>query len=96
MLDVQTTELFDQWLSDLTNRAARARITSSIDRLSCGNAGDVRAVGEGVSEMRIDTGPGYRVYYKQTGRTMIVMLCGGDKSSQDEDIKNAKRIAAGL
>jgi putative addiction module killer protein len=96
MLDVQTTELFDQWLSDLTNRAARARITSRIDRLSWGNAGDVRAVGEGVSEMRIDTGPGYRVYYKHTGRTIIVILCGGDKSSQDKDIKKAKRIAAGL
>lgn len=64
--------------------------------LSCGNAGDVRAVGEGVSEMRIDTGPGYRVYYKQTGKTILVILCGGDKSSQDKDIKKAKRIAAGL
>jgi putative addiction module killer protein len=96
MFDVQTTELFDQWLSDLTNRAARAKITSRIDRLSCGNAGDVKAVGEGISEMRIDTGPGYRVYYKQTGTTIIVILCGGDKSSQDKDIKKAKRIAAGL
>ena len=88
MFDVQTTELFDQWLSDLTDRR--------IDRLSWGNAGDVKAVGEGVSEMRIDTGPGYRVYYKQTGRTIILILCGGDKSSQDKDIKKAKQIAAGL
>jgi putative addiction module killer protein len=96
MFDVQTTELFDQWLSDLTDRRARARITSRIDRLSQGNAEDVKAVGEGVSEMRIDTGPGYRVYYKQTGRTIIVILCGGDKSSQDKDIKKAKQIAAGL
>ena len=96
MLDVQTTELFDQWLSDLTNRAARARIISRIDRLSRGNAGDVKAVGEGISEMRIDTGPGYRVYYKQTGRTIIIILCGGDKSSQDKDIKKAKQIAADL
>jgi putative addiction module killer protein len=96
MFDVQTTELFDQWLSDLTNRAARARITSRIDRLGRGNAGDVKSVGEGISEMRIDTGPGYRVYYKQTGKTIIVILCGGDKSSQDQDIKKAKRIAAGL
>jgi NADPH:quinone reductase-like Zn-dependent oxidoreductase len=61
-----------------------------------GNPGDVKAVGEGVSEMRIDTGPGYRVYYKQTGRTIILILCGGDKSSQHKDIKKAKRIAAGL
>jgi putative addiction module killer protein len=96
MFDVQTTELFDKWLSDLTNRAARARITSRIDRLSCGNPGDVKAVGEGISEMRIDTGPGYRVYYKQTGTTIIVILCGGDKSSQDKDIKKAKQIAAEL
>jgi putative addiction module killer protein len=96
MFDVQTTEQFDQWLSDLTNRAARARITSRIDRLTCGNAGDVKAVGEGVSEMRINTGPGYRVYYKQTGKTIIVILCGGDKSSQDKDIKRAKLIAAEL
>jgi putative addiction module killer protein len=96
MFDVQTTEQFDQWLSDLTNRAARARITSRIDRLSRGNAGDVRAIGEGVSEMRIDTGPGYRVYYKKTGTTIIVILCGGDKSSQDKDIKKAKRIAPEL
>jgi putative addiction module killer protein len=92
MFDVQTTELFDQWLSDLTDRTARTRITARIDRLSWGNAGDVKAVGE----MRIDTGPGYRVYYKQVGRRIIVILCGGDKSSQDKDIKKAKRIAAGL
>ena len=96
MFDVRTTELFDQWFSDLTNREARARITSRIDRLSRGNAGDFKAVGEGVSEMRIDTGPGYRVYYKQTRTTIIVILCGGDKSSQDKDIKKAKQIAAGL
>jgi putative addiction module killer protein len=96
MFDVQTTELFDRWLSDLTDRNARARITSRIDRLGHGNSGDVKALGEGVSEMRIDSGPGYRVYYKQTGKTIIVILCGGDKSSQDKDIKKAKLIAAGL
>jgi putative addiction module killer protein len=96
MFDVQTTELFDQWLSDLADRAARTRITSRIDRLSWGNAGDVKAVGEGISEMRIDTGPGYRVYYKQIGKRIIVILCGGDKSSQDKDIRKAKQIAAGL
>jgi putative addiction module killer protein len=94
MFDVQTTETFDQWLSDLSNRAARTRVASRIDQLSWGNAGDVKAVGEGVSEMRIDTGPGYRVYYKQIGKRTIVILCGGDKSSQEKDIKKAKRIAA--
>jgi putative addiction module killer protein len=92
MFDVQTTELFDQWLSDLADRAARTRITSRIDRLSWGNAGDVKGVGEGISEM----GPGYRVYYKQIGKRIIVILCGGDKSSQDKDIRKAKQIAAGL
>jgi putative addiction module killer protein len=96
MFDVQTTELFDQWLSGLTNRTARTRITSRIDRLTWGNAGDVKAVGEGIREMRIDTGPGYRVYYKQIGIRIIVILCGGDKSSQDKDIKKAKQIAAEL
>ena len=83
-------------MSDLTDRAARTRIASRIDRLSWGNPGDVKAVGEGISEMRIDTGPRYRVYYKQTGRTIILILCGGDKSSQHKDIKKAKRIAAEL
>lgn len=96
MFDVQTTELFDQWLSNLTDRAARTRITARIDRLIWGNAGDVKAVGAGVCEMRIDIGPGYRVYYKQTDRTIIVILCGGDKSSQDKDIRKARRIAAEL
>jgi putative addiction module killer protein len=70
MFEIQTTELFDRWLSDLSNRAVRIRIASRIDRLCWGNPGDVKAVGEGVTEMRIDTGPGYRVYYKQTGRTL--------------------------
>jgi putative addiction module killer protein len=96
MLDVQTTELFDQWLSALTDRTARTKITSRIDRLSWGNAGDVRPVGEGVSEMRIDTGPGYRVYYKLIGKRIIVILYGGDKSSQNKDIRKAKQIAGGL
>ena len=96
MLDVRTTVLFDRWLSDLRDRSAQARITSRIDRLSRGNPGHVRPVGEGVSEMKIDTGPGCRVYYKQTGKAVILILCGGDKSSQDEDIEKAKRIAARL
>jgi putative addiction module killer protein len=96
MFDVQTTELLDHWLSGLADRGARARITSRIDRLCCGNPGDVKAVGAGISEMRIDTGPGYRVYYKQIGTTIIAILCGGDKSSQEKDIKKAKQIAAGL
>jgi putative addiction module killer protein len=94
MFDVRTTASFDEWLSDLRDRRAQARITSRIDQLSQGNPGHVRAVGEGVSEIKIDTGPGYRVYFKQTGKTIIVILCGGDKSSQNRDIEKAKQIAA--
>jgi putative addiction module killer protein len=67
-----------------------------IQRLELGNAGDVRAVGDGISEMRIDYGPGYRIYYKQTGREIVLLLCGGDKSSQDRDIRRAKTLAAEL
>jgi putative addiction module killer protein len=93
MFDVRTTVLFDQWLSDLRDRRAQARIISRIDQLSQGNPGHVKPVGEGISEMKIDTGPGYRVYYKQTGKTIIVILCGGDKSSQNRDIEKAKQIA---
>lgn len=67
-----------------------------VQRLELGNPGDVKAVGDGVSEMRIDYGPGYRIYYKQTGRALILLLCGGDKSTQDRDIRLAKELAAGL
>jgi len=69
-------------------------IASRLDRLAFGNAGDVRPVGEGVSELRIDYGPGYRVYFKQRGDTIAILLCGGDKRTQDRDIKTAKRLAA--
>jgi putative addiction module killer protein len=92
MIEVQKTDEFDSWLSAL----AIAKITSRIERLGMGNAGDVKAVGEGVSEMRLTYGPGYRVYYKQTGKKIILILCGGDKSTQDNDIKRAKEIAAQL
>jgi putative addiction module killer protein len=94
MFDVVTTVLFDQWLSNLRDRRAQARITSRIERLSSGNPGHVKPLGEGVIEMKIDTGPGYRVYYKQVGKMIIVILCGGDKSSQEKDIQKAKQIAA--
>jgi putative addiction module killer protein len=69
---------------------------SRIQRLELGNAGDVKPVGDGISEMRIDYGPGYRVYYKQTGKEIVLLLCGGDKSTQDRDIKRAKQLAAEL
>jgi len=93
---VQKTELFDTWLAALADQKAVAKIASRIERLEMGNPGDVEPVGDGVSEMKIDYGPGYRVYYKQTGKTVMLLLCGGDKSTQRKDIKRAKEIAAQL
>jgi putative addiction module killer protein len=94
MYEVRKTAEFDEWLKALTEQRAVAKVVSRIERLGQGNPGDVKAVGEGVSEMRIQYGPGYRVYYKQTGKTIVLILCGGDKASQDRDIKRAKDIAA--
>jgi len=88
------TDLFDRWLVGLRDRQARARIAARIRRLSLGNPGDVKPVGEGLSEMRIDYGPGYRVYFMQRGPLVVLLLCGGDKSSQERDIALAKTIAA--
>src|SRR5260370_21050791 len=79
MLEVQKTDEFDSWLSALGDQRAVAKIVSRIERLGMGNPGDVEAVGEGISEMRLTYGPGYRVYYKQTGKTIMLILCGGDK-----------------
>jgi putative addiction module killer protein len=90
------TDEFDKWLKALGDQRAVARIASRIERLGLGNPGDVKAVCEGVSEMRIQYGPGYRVYYKQTGKRIMLLLCGGDKASQDKDIKRAWEIAAEL
>jgi putative addiction module killer protein len=96
MYEVRKTDEFDSWLLALEDQKAVAKIASRIERLSRGNPGDVKPVGEGVSEMRLTYGPGYRVYYKQTGKTIILILCGGDKSTQVNDIKRAKEIAAQL
>lgn len=96
MLEIRKTEDFETWLSGLRDRVGKAKIISRIQRLELGNAGNVRAVGEGVSEMKIDFGPGYRVYYKQIEKMIVLLLCGGDKSTQDKDIKRAKQIAAEL
>jgi len=96
VFDVQKTDEFDHWLAALRDRRAIARIISRIERLGLGNAGDVKPVGEGIREMRLAYGPGYRIYYKQIGKTIVLILCGGDKSSQDADIKRAKQIAAQL
>jgi len=93
MIEIIKTDKFDQWLSKLRDRQARARIEVRIRRLSLGHLGDVKPVGEGVSEMRINYGPGYRIYFTGNSSIMVVLLCGGNKSSQDEDIKMAKTIA---
>ena len=93
MVEVLKTSEFDAWLSDLKDRQAVARITARIDRLALGNPGDVKPVGAGVSEMRVDYGPGYRIYYQQRGSLMVLLLCGGDKRTQDADIKQAIKLA---
>lgn len=80
-------------MGELRDPRARARIAKRIDRLARGNPGDVKPVGEGVSEMRIDYGPGYRVYYAQRGKHVVLLLCGGDKASQERDIRRAKALA---
>ncbi len=94
MIEILRSDEFDLWLADLRDDRARARIQARILRLSLGNPGDVKPVGEGISEMRIDHGPGYRVYFWQRGQVLILLLSGGDKSTQDKDIKAAKLIAA--
>jgi putative addiction module killer protein len=93
---VKRTDEFSAWLSGLRDVRAKAKILARIDRLALGNPGDVAPVGNGVSEMRIHYGPGYRVYFVQRGKDFVVLLCGGDKSSQDSDIAAARKLAAEL
>lgn len=93
MVEVIQSGTFQRWLSGLRDRRARARIQVRIDRLALGNSGDVQPVGGGVSEMRIDYGPGYRVYFLREGSVVVVLLCGGDKSTQDQDIARARTLA---
>jgi putative addiction module killer protein len=92
MVEIAKSATFDRWLRKLKDRRAAARVLVRIDRLAAGNPGDVRPIGSGISELRIDYGPGYRVYYLKDGDQLILLLCGGDKSSQDKDIKEAHRI----
>jgi putative addiction module killer protein len=93
VIEVRQTDVFAAWFADLRDREARARITVRIRRLSLGNPGDVKPVGSGVSEMRIDYGPGYRIYFTRRGDTIVVLLCGGDKRTQDRDIARARELA---
>ncbi|MDA9475739.1 addiction module antitoxin RelB [Bradyrhizobium sp. CCBAU 65884] len=93
MVELKQTETFRKWRSRLKDERAKARIASRLDRLALGHAGDVEPVGDGISELRIHYGPGYRIYFQKRGSLIIVLLCGGDKSTQAKDIKAAKRLA---
>jgi len=96
MVEIRKTEIFAKWFNGLHDIRARARVLVRIERLAAGNPGDARPVDEGVSELRIDYGPGYRVYYKQYGRKVIILLAGGDKRTQTKNVKTALRLAQNL
>jgi putative addiction module killer protein len=96
MLEVRQTTAYAEWFAGLRDRQAKTRVDIRIRRLSFGNVGDVKPVGEGVSELRIPYGPGYRVYFVQRGDLLVVLLAGGDKSTQDRDIRRAKELARDL
>jgi len=96
MIEIRKTELFAKWIDDLRDIRARARIQVRIERLALGHAGDVRPVGKGVSELRIPYGPGYRVYFKKIGNSVVILLAGGDKRTQARDIKTALRLSQNM
>jgi putative addiction module killer protein len=93
MIEILETRIYAAWFAKVRDERAKARINARIYRLSLGNPGDVKPVGSGVSEMRIDYGPGYRVYFVQRGKRLVILLCGGEKSSQATDIASAKTLA---
>ena len=93
---IRTTELYRDWINELKDRAARARIQVRVDRLAHGNPGQHRNLAGGISELKIDVGPGYRVYYTQRGDALIILLVGGDKSSQQNDIALAQDLVRNL
>lgn len=96
MIEIRKTEVYAKWLDALPDMHARSRILARVERLAAGNPGDVRPVGEGVSELRIDYGPGYRVYYTRQAQEAVILLAGGDKRNQARDIKTALRLARNL
>ena len=96
MMEIRKTDAYAKWFDGLSDLRARARILVRIERLAAGNPGDVKSVGGGVSEMRMDYGPGYRVYYKKHGREVVILLAGGDKRSQANDIQAALQLARNL
>ncbi len=93
MIEIRKTARFTRWIDNLHDIPARARVLARIERLAAGNPGDTKPVGEGVSELRIHCGAGYRVYYKKRGRELIILLAGGNKRTQSRDIKTALRLA---
>ncbi|TCS33711.1 putative addiction module killer protein [Paucimonas lemoignei] len=96
MLEIRKTDIYADWIDNLRDLQGRARILVRIERLAMGNPGDVKPVGEGVSELRINYGPGYRVYFTKQGDKIVILLAGGDKSTQTADIKTALRLARNL
>ncbi len=96
MIEIRKTATFSKWIDSLRDIRGRARVQARIERLAVGHAGDVKPVGQGVSELRINYGPGYRVYFKKQGRIVVVLLAGGDKKTQTRDIKTALRLACDL
>ncbi|MHC2019829.1 type II toxin-antitoxin system RelE/ParE family toxin [Methylobacterium sp. CM6247] len=92
-MEIRRTNEFDRWLKGLRDVRAKSRIALRLDRLAQGNSGDIKPVGEGVSELRIDYGPGYRIYVVRRGEALVILLCGGDKGDQVRDIARAKMIA---
>ena len=96
MIEIRQTETYSQWFKALRDRQAKARIDIRIRRLAIGNAGDVKPIGEGVSELRISYGPGYRVYFVRRAQSLVILLAGGDKETQSRDIKTALELARSL
>ena len=96
MIEIRKTVAFARWIDGLRDLQARARVQARIERLAFGHPGDVKPVGEGISELRIDYGPGYRVYFKKQGRSQVILLAGGDKRKQRRDIKTALLLARKL
>src|SRR5579872_4578166 len=96
MLEIRETEEFANWLEGLRDRVGKGKVLVRIQRLASGNPGDVKPVGDGISELRITHGPGYRIYYLRRGITLIILLCGGDKGSQEKDIAKARKLAGEL
>ena len=96
MVEIKKTDVYARWLDNLRDIRARARVQARVERMAAGNPGDVKPVGEGVLEMRIDYGPGYRVYFVKRDNEVVILLAGGDKSTQDADIKTAQGLASNL